>query len=299
MTRTSTLVLAIALGTSPLLAHVDMTHITQSHHMDHMMYEVEVDRTPMGDVREIREIKVSQTTDQVQIGETEVVVVIEEDDDDPIEGYNRVVFEINDFFYGLLFTPIAKIYRGIFPDEVRTRVNYVLRNLWEPVNFGNSLLQGDFEEAGTAIGRLVVNSTVGVGGVFDVGEDWGMPYQRRDFGMTLASWGVGDGGYFVLPLIGPSTFRDGPSIAADIAMDPLTWILPHTDVDYLSYVRGGTEYLDEYQSVMPHIEDLRETSIDFYASVRSWYLEKRRANVRKALGEVAQEVDAPKPLDME
>lgn len=304
MIHVSPLALAVGLLATQASAHVDVTHMTQPYNNpygpNHTFYDAEEamhTEVTIGDPQDIKEtahepVLVEQTADPV-----DDEPVVEEDDDDPIEGFNRVIFEINDFFYGLIFTPAAKIYRGIFPEEVRTRVHYVLRNLWEPVNFGNSLLQGDFEEAGTAVGRLVTNSTIGVAGIFDVGEDWGMPYERRDFGMTLASWGVGEGGYFVLPLIGPSTFRDAPGIAVDIAMDPLTWILPHTDVYYLAYVRAGMETLDEYSDVMPGIEDLRETSVDFYASIRAWHLERRRAKVREALGEPIVTSDAPSPDD--
>ncbi len=295
---------AVLLTSTTFSAHagVDISHMTSGHqHLHHYdsyaVYEERVIETPQAMEVE-RRMAIVHEDDQgdVEVDAVSEVEGVEYDDGDPIEDFNRVIFFFNDMLDAMFFTPICKIYRGVVHDEIRARVSYVLRNVREPVNFANNILQADFEEAGITLGRFVTNTTVGVGGIFDVGTDWGMPFERQDFGMTMASWGIGEGGYLMLPILGPSTFREAPGIAVDIALDPMTWFIP-SDAVAITYARAGAQGLDDYNEVQPMLEDLRKNSLDFYIGVRAWYLERRRSKVREALGDSAQPADSPVPMD--
>jgi phospholipid-binding lipoprotein MlaA len=122
---------------------------------------------------------------------------------DPFEPANRAVFAVNQTLDDVVVGPSARVYDAVTPAPVQTGVRNFMSNLNQPVVFANALLQGDVHAAGDTVGRFVMNTTIGVGGVFDVATHEGVPQHRRDFGQTLAVWGVGDGPYLVLPLIGP------------------------------------------------------------------------------------------------
>ncbi len=211
---------------------------------------------------------------------------------DPIEPVNRVFFFINDLIDGLFLQPFAKIYNGVLPDCVKTRISHVLLTLMHPVIFGNDLLQGEFEDAGITLSRFLINATFGVAGMFEVAEDWGLPYKHKDFGQTFARWGIGEGFYFVIPILGPSTARDGIGRAGDLAMNPLTWVL----VAPVSYTYTGTTVSHARADVEPLIQDLKANSIDYYAAIRSWYFERREYLIK---GHQDQLLDTPTPDDNE
>lgn len=204
---------------------------------------------------------------------------------DPFEPTNRVIFDVNDFLDRLLFRPLAELYRATIPPGIRDRLERVVSNFKEPVVFGNNLFQGEFTSAGITLGRLVLNSTVGVGGIWDVSTDWGMPQQHGDFGQTLHVWGLGSGPYLVLPLFGPSNIRDAVGLGADSLMSPWQYVV------YDAYGTGGENRLNGYyfladglvereQNIEP-MDALREGSVDFYAQMRSVFRQYRDKQLGK------------------
>ena len=196
---------------------------------------------------------------------------------DPIEPLNRGVFAFNDFVDRILIEPIALIYKAIFPWFVRDGIQNFMHNLEAPLIVANNLLQGDVRGAGVGIARFVINTTAGVGGLVDAAADMGMPYQKEDFGQTLAVWGFGDGFYIVLPIIGPSSLRDGVGLAVNSYADPVRIIAHNKDDDWAYYTRVAVDGIDTRSRLVDAVRDLRKNSLDYYAAVRSAYAQKRQA----------------------
>lgn len=134
---------------------------------------------------------------------------------DPLEGFNRAMYIFNDKFDRYLLKPVAKGYRAITPKPVRRSISNFFSNLHDPANMLNNLLQGKPKQAVSDLGRVFVNSTIGIAGLFDVAAKMGMEKHNEDFGQTLGKWGVGEGPYLVLPFFGPSNLRDGPALVVD------------------------------------------------------------------------------------
>ena len=203
---------------------------------------------------------------------------------DCFEGVNRATFKFNQVLDGAIFEPVAKAYR-VLPSQVRAGTSNALDNLSTLVTIPNNVLQGEFKKAGVNTGRFIVNTTVGVIGIFDVAEKIGFPeYEKEDYGQTLGVMGVGAGCYLVLPVLGPSTIRDtAGSFINVLGGDP--W--------YNSSVHGNNEFLSKSDFVatkvltginfrsknIDSIENLEKNSMDFYASVRSLYLQDRQRKI--------------------
>lgn len=198
---------------------------------------------------------------------------------DPFESANRAVFSFNTAVDKAVIHPVAKGYKAAVPKPVRTGVDNVLRNLKSPVIFANQTLQGDVKGAGNVLVRAVVNTLIGIGGIFDVAGSEGIEYEQEDFGQTLATWGVGHGPYLVVPIIGPSSVRDYVGYAVDSFADPLRWYLFNTDREGIYYGKVGMEYLSLRVSLVDVLEDLEKSSIDYYAATRSAYYQRREALV--------------------
>ena len=196
---------------------------------------------------------------------------------DPLEDFNRAVFEVNRTLDETLMKPIAIIYRGVVPQFGRERIANALGNLGEPVNFANDLLQGDLDHAGVTLARFVLNSTLGFFGAFDVAaEGVGLQKRDEDFGQTLGVWGLGEGPYLMLPLFGPSNPRDVVGLVTDIFMDPFIYIFDTGERNarfFASGVNKRSQYIEELDSV-------EKTSVDFYAAMRDLYRQKRDADIR-------------------
>lgn len=141
-------------------------------------------------------------------------------------------------------------------------------------------MQGEGKRAGDTFVRFLINSTLGVAGLFDVAKSMGIEGHKEDFGQTLAVWGAGEGPYLVLPLFGPSNPRDSIGRGIDIVSDPFFWIIRSSDEDYLNYVRTGVEGIDELERNLDELEALEKSSIDFYAAMRTRYRENRRGEIR-------------------
>ncbi len=194
---------------------------------------------------------------------------------DPLEPMNCQIFAFNEFADAYLIRPLAEGYVAVVPTPARHSLRNFLNNLHSPVIFANDLLQAEFKRAGTTLGRMLVNSTIGVGGLFDVGGDIGLPYHDEDFGQTLAVWGVGEGPYLVLPVLGPSNPRDTVGIVADGFIDPMNMYLENTNRSYLAYVRAAIDGIDKRAQVIDVLDDIKRTSLDFYATIRSLYRQRR------------------------
>lgn len=199
---------------------------------------------------------------------------------DPIEPVNRAIFSFNNVLDLILLEPAAKIYNAVFPGFVRDSVQSFMRNLRSPLIIANNLLQGDIGDAGVASARFIINSTVGVAGLVDIASTQGLGYEEEDFGQTLAVWGLGDGFYLMLPVLGPSSLRDGVGRVGDMMADPVRIIAHNTDNDWIYYTRNAVEGLDNRARLVSAIEDLRKNSLDYYAAVRSAYAQKRASLVR-------------------
>jgi phospholipid-binding lipoprotein MlaA len=203
-------------------------------------------------------------------------------DNDPLEGVNRGIFEFNRVVDGVLIKPLAQIYRGVLPQPAQDSVRSFLRNLRTPVILANDLLQGDRDRAGTTMGRFLVNTTLGIGGLFDVASELGMPFHDEDFGQTLAVWGVGEGPYLVLPLLGPSNPRDVVGLASEFFLDPVNLYLRKEDLEYLTYVRAGLRGIDARARSIDVLDELERTSLDYYAAIRSLYRQQRANDIRNS-----------------
>lgn len=205
--------------------------------------------------------------------------VIYEENNDPLEPFNRNVFAFNQFLDSYLFKPLAKGYRYVFPEQVRMRVGNVLNNLGEPVNAANNLLQGDANGAADSVARFVMNSTVGLAGMHDVATEMGAAEAPADFGQTLHAWGVGEGPYLVLPILGPSNPRDFAGLLGDMAIDPWGYVANnqlHNDESMTFRItRYSLLVVDRRERSLEVLDALERDSFDFYAQMRSLYKQRR------------------------
>jgi phospholipid-binding lipoprotein MlaA len=198
------------------------------------------------------------------------------ENNDPLEPMNRYFFEVNYALDELLIKPIASWYDTILPTPVEHSVHNFLRNMNGPVILADDLLQGNMKRAGITAKRFLINTTLGVGGLFDVAADWfDLKYHDNDFGVTLAKWGSGEGPYLVVPVLGPSNPRDLAGKGVDSVMDPWGWVFRAEDISYLSYVRTGLEGIDLRARNLDTLEAIRKGAVDYYATIRSLYRQNR------------------------
>lgn len=212
---------------------------------------------------------------------------------DPMEGFNRAIFAFNDAVDTVFLEPVARGYRFITPQPVRTGVRNFLRNLKSPMQVVNQTLQGDLSGAGADVARFAVNSTAGVLGLIDVGNMIGLPYEQEDFGQTLAVWGVGHGPYMVLPIMGPSSVRDTTGLLVDSYADPLRLYLYNTHQEEWHYARLGLTTISTREELLDLLDDLQKNSFDYYAAVRSTYIQRREALVNDQDPELATSPSIP------
>ncbi len=197
------------------------------------------------------------------------------------EGVSRATLKFNMGLDKAVFKPIAKGYRSL-PIPVRMGTSNAVENLRSLLTLSNNLLQGDWQLAGNTAGRFAVNSTVGILGIFDPATKMGLEKKsREDFGQTLAVWGTDSGCYFVLPVLGPTTARDAVGLVGNTFLDPVYQITHNTEVfdrsysEHNYYYYKGTDSVDFRSKNIESIESLEKNSIDFYASVKSLYLQNR------------------------
>ena len=203
---------------------------------------------------------------------------------DCFESVNRATFKFNQVLDGVIFEPVAKAYR-VLPSPVRVGASNALDNLSTLVTIPNNILQGEFKKAGVNTGRFIVNTTVGVIGIFDVAEKIGfVEYEKEDYGQTLGVMGVGAGCYIVLPVLGPSTVRGTVGSFANIlGGDAWYNVTVANDTQHFSefdyYVSRVSSGINFRAKNIDSFENLEKNSIDFYASVRSLYLQDRQKKI--------------------
>ncbi|MBT8473640.1 MAG: VacJ family lipoprotein [Marinicaulis sp.] len=197
---------------------------------------------------------------------------------DPWEGFNRKMFAVNNVLDEAIVVPAAKVYRATTHKKQRKGIRNLLANARAPFTFVNDILQGEFKRAGDTASRFVVNTTIGFGGMGDPAARMGIEPHTEDFGQTLAVWGLDSGPYLYLPFFGPSTLRDGFGMATETVADPVFWL--RTDAaSYTRYARTGATALSVREPLLEPLADIKENSLDYYASVRSFYLQSRRREI--------------------
>jgi phospholipid-binding lipoprotein MlaA len=197
---------------------------------------------------------------------------------DPFEGTNRNIFVFNQAVENWVFDPLTRGYRFIMPPPLRKGIRRAVHNLNSPKVFVNDLLQLRFCDAGETLGRFLLNSTLGIGGLLDPALEAGWEPHEADFGQTLGKMGVGSGPYLVIPVFGPTTVRDGFGVVVDMFFQPLTYIFGPADLLLQLYISGGTGIVAIEESY-DKLQALEDSSIDYYAALRSAYLQNREAEI--------------------
>ena len=203
---------------------------------------------------------------------------------DCFEKINRVTFAFNQTLDGVIFQPVASLYKKL-PSPAKTGVSNSLENLSHLLTIPNNVIQGDIKQAGVNTGRFVINTTVGILGLFDVAQYFGLVnYEKEDYGQSLAKWGAGPGCYVVLPILGPSTARDTLGSAFNfLGGDPWYNVTVKNDTQYFNnanyYQSKGASGVDFRAKNYDSIENLEKNSLDFYASVKSLYLQDRQQKI--------------------
>ena len=214
---------------------------------------------------------------------------------DCFESLNRATFSLNNKLDKVIFKPVAKTYRKL-PSEIRVGTGNLLENLSALVTIPNNILQGEFKTAGVNTGRFIINTTIGILGTINIAEKIGFSeYEKEDYGQTLGVWGVGAGCYLVLPVLGPSTVRDTTgSFVNALGGDPY----------YNASIGGNNNYLNDSDYLMTKfltgvdfraknletLDNLKSNSMDFYASVRSLYLQDRKQKIINSNSNKALEI---------
>ena len=191
---------------------------------------------------------------------------------DPIEGFNRAMFAFNEGLDSAIVKPVAIGYEAVLPSPVRTGVTNFFGNIADLLIGVNNLLQGKGSEAFSDLGRVVINSTIGLLGVFDIASDAGLEKHNEDFGQTFGRWGVGNGAYVVIPVFGPRTARDTVGLILDVAADPVTHVSPNADRNVLLVLRA----VSDRANLLPADKVIEEAALDKYSYIRDAYLQRRR-----------------------
>ena len=212
-----------------------------------------------------------------------------DDANDPYEGINRWSFQVNQTLDKYAIKPAAQGYLYV-PSPIRSGIRNFLNNLTSPVTIVNDVLQGEAKRAATITARLAVNSTLGVGGLFDVASELGLPSHSEDFGQTLGVYGVGEGIYLYFILLGPSNARDVSGNIVDVAFDPISYSDEGVEDTMLRLTLQGLNFRAQSITLLDEIE---RSSVDFYATIRSLYQQNRRA----AIANGALDIDALPDID--
>jgi phospholipid-binding lipoprotein MlaA len=204
---------------------------------------------------------------------------------DPLEKENRALFGVTLQLDRAIIRPVAVGYRSVLPMVVRDSIRNFINNLDSPVVFANDVLQGDVDRAGTTLLRLGVNTTIGIGGLFDPATRLGYARHSGDFGLTLATYGVGEGAYLFIPILGPSNVRDLTGYGVDFLFDPFTYF-PLRENFYWQTGRQALDDIDLRARNIETLDEVEKTSLDFYASLRSLYHQERESQIRHGAPEI-------------
>ncbi len=198
---------------------------------------------------------------------------------DPLEPTNRFFYKVNNEIDAVTLKPAAEAYRYVVPEGARESIHNAIVNLAYPTVFFNDVAEGKPRRAGDTLMRFIINSTVGVAGLFDVAKHFGYENHEADFGMTLALWGVPPGPYLFIPVLGPSDPRDLVGFGVDIADWPFTWIGNGTTVYALEWAYYGMTAIDTRERVLDTLDQMQKTALDPYATVRSLYRQHRQSQI--------------------
>jgi phospholipid-binding lipoprotein MlaA len=200
--------------------------------------------------------------------------------DDPLEPMNRYFFDFNQKLDRNAALPAATFYTATMPNPARRSIHNFLDNLGGPVTVVNDLLETQFRNAGNAAARFVINTTVGLAGIFDVADGWGLPGRDRDFGETLGSYGVPQGPYLVLPFRGPTAVRDLGGNYIDGFFSPLYyWHVQYSGRQYIGLIKSTIGSVDNRSQNIVTYRDIERASVDFYATMRDYYRQRRQRQV--------------------
>ena len=223
--------------------------------------------------------------------------------DECFEGFSRAMFKFNHALDGALFEPVAKGYRAL-PSPIRRGTGNAVDNLRSLLTLSNNILQGDLRGAGNTAGRFVINTTVGILGIFDPAAAMGLKEDgKEDFGQTLGRWGSGTGCYFVLPILGPTTTRDAIGLVGNVFIDPVYQITHNTEIsngvvgngnysEHNYYYYRGTGAVDFRAKNIESFDSLEKNSIDLYASIKSLYLQNRKKQISNSQSTVDTQNDS-------
>ena len=205
-----------------------------------------------------------------------------EDVNDPFETVNRNIFKFNNHLDDYFFKPVAKGWREI-PDIPRKPLSNLATTAKTPISLANAILQLNKESIGNILGRFLINMTFGLGGMFDVAGTnafGNVPEVEEDFGQTLAVWGVPDGPYVMLPIFGPSSVRDAVGLGVDTVTNPLSFAYRMNNIGLEARLSGPTvRGVTTREKYLDYLDEMKEGSLDFYATMRSLYRQKRRKDI--------------------
>jgi phospholipid-binding lipoprotein MlaA len=205
-----------------------------------------------------------------------------EQTNDPLEPTNRVFYVVNDAIDTVLMRPLALAYHYGTPEFFQRGAHNVLSNLGTPVLLANDMLEGNPRRAGDTLMRGLINTTIGLVGIFDVANDMGYPRHDADFGVTLALWGMPDGPYLYLPVLGPSSPRDLLGMGGDYALDPFSWVIRGFIFEDASFARMGLTAVDTRASYLTDLDRITAQALDPYATIRSLYRQNRQSKIQAA-----------------
>ncbi len=208
----------------------------------------------------------------------------ENENNDPFEPFNRAVFNANDAIDAAVIRPLAEGYRAVVPQFFRDRIRAFIDNLQEPRIFVNNLLQGRVDAAGITFGRMYVNTTLGLAGLFDVATGRDLPRQTGDFGETLYFWGADSGPYLVLPLLGPSNVRDAFGLAVDLYTTPPAHWFPGSAGLWINVGVYTASGFDLRARNIETLDEIKKSALDYYAQFRSIARQYRESQLRAARG---------------
>lgn len=225
-------------------------------------------------------------------GENKIADKNIEIDSDPIEPLNRAIFQFNHTVDGVILKPIAQGYSEVVPERGRVMVSNLVSNVKEPVTFANSVLQLDAKNSFSTLWRFMINSSVGVGGLFDAASEVGLKNRDTGLGDTFAMYGADAGPYIIIPILGPSTVRDGLGRLGDTLMDPVSYTK-----NSVFYSVVAVKTIDARYHNLKLLDDVYKSSLDPYATIRSGYMQHRASEIKKAINERNKSLGSAKNQD--
>jgi phospholipid-binding lipoprotein MlaA len=210
-----------------------------------------------------------------------------EQTNDPLEPTNRFFFRVNNTLDRYTFKPAAQAYVAVVPAPARTGIHNVLANLSSPVLFADDVSQARPRRAGDTFMRFLINSTAGGLGIFDVAKGLGYPAHDTDFNVTLGLWGVPEGPYLYLPVLGPNTARSAAGFAVNTALDPFTYVPRGYGLQTLNWARYGLGAIDARAAVLGDLDRINKSALDPYATFRSLYRQHTQSQIDAARADTA------------